>query len=144
MRGWTAAIGIGLLAGCSGGATPAEEPEAALGPREVVLAIGERVAVPEAGLTVGFEGVPEDQRCPIPWQCFAAGNADVALRIDRTGSERPDTVVVLSSDRPDLIVAVDGVRFELRSLIPQPRAERQTPPGEYRAGIRVSRLASGQ
>lgn len=141
MRGWIAAIGAGVLAGCSGGATPAGEPEAVLSAREVVLAIGERVAVPEAGLTVGFEGVPQDQRCPIPWQCLVAGNADVALRIDRTGTERPDTVVVLSSDRPELIVAVDGVRLELRSLIPQPRAERPTPPGEYRAGIRISRLA---
>ena len=142
MRGWFVATGIGVLAGCGASApTTAGGADAVTGTRDAVLAIGERVTVPEAGLTVRFEGVPVDQRCPIPWQCFAAGNADVALRIDRAGSERPDTVVVLSSDRPELVVAVDGARLELRSLTPQPRAERQTPPGEYRAGIRISRLA---
>jgi len=43
------------------------------------LAVGEAAEVGDGGLSVGFEEILEDSRCPMDAYCFWEGNAEAAL-----------------------------------------------------------------
>ena len=57
--------------------------------REVVLAPGQVAAVTEAGITIRFDGVSGDSRCPIDAICIQGGDALVRIAVvpSRGGSQ---------------------------------------------------------
>ena len=104
--------------------------------REVVLAPGQAVAVGEAGITLRFDGVSGDSRCPGDAICITGGDALVRIAVIpthgggqaydlHTGDMRPVT-------HADLTIA-------LVELAPYPFSSRPIEPADYRATLRVSR-----
>jgi hypothetical protein len=49
------------------------------------LRVGQTATVAGEGLSVSFEGVPEDSRCPTGVQCVWAGNAVVQVVLSKDG-----------------------------------------------------------
>ena len=50
-----------------------------------VLRVGQSATVAGEGLTVSFQGVPSDSRCPTGVQCVWAGNAVVQVVLSKDG-----------------------------------------------------------
>jgi hypothetical protein len=103
--------------------------------REVVLAPGQSAAVSEAGITLRFEGVSNDSRCPANAICITGGDAHVKIEvIPAAGSGQPYTLHT-GDMRP---VAHGDLTIALVELSPYPFG---TPieAGEYRAKLRVTR-----
>ena len=103
--------------------------------RELVLAPGGVASIAEAALTVRFEGVTGDSRCPADAVCIQGGDAIVTIvvRSDaftksyelHTGDMRPVT-------HEDLVI-------ELVQLAPYPFSSHPIDPGDYRATLRIRR-----
>lgn len=49
------------------------------------IKVGKTVQVAGEGLSISFEGVPSDSRCPVGVQCVWAGNAVVQLVLSKDG-----------------------------------------------------------
>lgn len=85
------------------------------GAGEVAIEIGETESL--AGLSVTFERVVEDSRCPEGVDCLVEGEARVALRV---GSEDVELLVVDPRTQPSAGVRVGGrILFAVR-LLPEP------------------------
>ena len=87
----TAAIAIGALSGCTKSPStpqaPRTEGSAALD-QPLTLHVGETAALAGTTLSLTFERVPEDSRCPINVNCVWAGNAVVRLAVRVAGAPR--------------------------------------------------------
>jgi hypothetical protein len=102
--------------------------------RDIVLAVGASQRVPDTDLTVSFEAVVEDSRCPTGVTCVWAGDASISIRID-TPSASPARYTLhtgLASAR-----AVDHGRFRvgLVTVDPYPAGDAKPRPEEYRATL---------
>lgn len=82
------------LAACGQEATaPVRAPETALAAASAgatvgqpfELRVGQSATVAGEGLTVSFQGVPSDSRCPTGVQCVWAGNAVVQVVLSKDG-----------------------------------------------------------
>ncbi len=116
-----------LLSACSAATGPAPE-------REFNLRQGSRTSLD--GLTVQFEDVPSDSRCPTDVQCVHAGEAAVVLTLDDEVGE-PARVTVLTTPGKNA-AAYREYRLELLRLDPAPRAG-GSPAETYTATLRVQR-----
>src|SRR5688500_18294200 len=77
-----------VYAGCNGGAAPVSipgGPSVALG-QEFTLGPGESVSLADGVLSVRFERVTEDSRCPRGVNCVWEGDAVVAIVASRAGA----------------------------------------------------------
>ena len=129
------------LAACAPGAPSPETPAPAADVRldqPFELRMGQRATVAGEGVTVRFDTVASDSRCPSGVQCVWAGNALVraVLSKDRKafGAELNTTLEPKSVRWLDYDVA-------LVSLAPQPAREGAVPPSQYVATCRVTRAA---
>ena len=104
--------------------------------REVVLAPGQAAAVAEAGLTLRFEGVSGDSRCPGDAICITGGDALVRIAVIPTRGGERAYALHTGDMRP---VAHDDVTIALVELSPYPFSSRPIQPADYRATLRVSR-----
>lgn len=122
-----------LLAGACA-SNPAVAPDT-----EFRIRHGESVRIAPGDVTVRFDAVTSDSRCPRGVNCVWQGDATVALTVsDESGSE---SIVLHTSggpDRPTEAVA-RGFRFALVGLEPQPEAGGSIPSGEYVAVLRATR-----
>src|SRR5262245_45596774 len=75
---------LGLAVACDSSPTSPEGPEVRLDD-SFELRPGETATVSGEGLTVAFEGVPADSRCPVDVNCITAGDATVRLRTRKAG-----------------------------------------------------------
>lgn len=131
MRRFMASAGaLSILVSCASSPTVPSVPLA-----EFVLAPGESAMVSGTGLTVRFERVVNDSRCPANALCITAGDAEIALSVRRAG--RP-------AEGLSLRIAGGGSRAELgdwvlsfTQLSPYPFTDRTIAPGDYRATFRV-------
>ena len=116
-----------------------------------VLGYGSSAAVDGGKLTVTFEKVVEDSRCPADVMCAWSGQAVVGLRVEAAG-EAAQTVElggftdydgILRPQRPELettpSATVGGYTIELLAVTPYP-AHNATPPApeEYQVQLQVS------
>ena len=124
-----------LLVSCSESPTgPTVEPVS-----EFVLAPGETATVSGSGLTVRFERVTNDSRCPADAICITAGEAEVALSLRRAG--RPADALSLRTAEGRNRAEVGDWALTLTRLTPYPFTDRAIPPGDYRATLRVDPVA---
>lgn len=135
----TRAIAIALtllMATCA--SSPSAQPAS---PVTVVLAPGASKRVPDTDLTVKFEAVVSDSRCPTGAQCVWAG--DVAVRIQMTVVNTPPATAVLhlnpSSARE---VVHGGWRIQLVDVTPAPTVEGRARAEDYRVTLRIDRHSS--
>jgi hypothetical protein len=102
---------------------------------DFVLAPGETMAIESASLTITFDGVSGDSRCPADALCIQGGSADVHITATADGARRQ--LVIRTGDmKPvqhgDTIIA-------LVQLSPYPFSSRTIAPNEYRATLKVTR-----
>lgn len=102
------------------------------------LEIGQSALFLEPAVTITFEAVPSDSRCPIDATCIWSGDGVVqlALHVGPPDGDGPDVLADLHTNL-DPKAAPWGVYYEVRllSLDPQPSLNR--PIGEYRATLVV-------
>ena len=113
-------------------------PDAALGV-PFILPGSQRVVV-DGGLTITFQAVPTDSRCPKDVDCVWAGEAKVTLAVEAPGSDLAIiTLTTLAELNTPIPASYAGYQLELLDLAPYPQqlAER-TPLDHYRATLRVS------
>jgi len=116
------------------------EPADARQDESIVLTLGASHRIPKTDLTVVFEAVVEDSRCPVGTNCVWAGNAVVQLRVD-SRSAKPASYRLHTNDRSAQEVVHRDVRLRLSSLTPEPTADGPPKTEDYRLtlSIRIER-----
>jgi hypothetical protein len=103
--------------------------------REFELAPGNAVVIDEASLSVRFNGVSGDSRCPADALCIQGG--DAIVHVTATSSRSSTAYELHIGDmRP---AQHDGLTIALVQLQPYPFSSRTIAPGDYRATLRVTR-----
>jgi hypothetical protein len=100
------------------------------------LKVGESVTVGTHGLTVGFDELVSDGRCPIGLLCFWEGDAATLLWSQRPGETRQDFQLHTYSGFKQKVSYGDYV-ITLVQVSPYPVYQAPTAPGDYVATIRV-------
>ncbi len=123
-----------VAAGCLNVSTPLE-PNAPLG-TPFALKLGQSAVVP-GGLTVRFDAVVSDSRCPIDAICVQAGEARIAMTL----SVRSQAYVQREwrTSPTGFEVRFEDFAIQLGELYPYPAASRPTAPGDYAATVTVIR-----
>lgn len=114
----------------------ATEPGTAPLDREFGVREGEQVTVDEGTLTLRFQDVTQDSRCPVGAQCVWAGEGVVLLRLAQAGHEPAEVTLRTTPGKES--GSYEGYRVTLRRLDPAPRAE-GSPPETYLATLQVER-----
>ena len=92
-------------------------------------------AVVGGSLTVLFDRVTSDSRCPADAICVTAGDAVVALRLSRPGAAAAEREV--HSDTGGSRTTYQGYTITLEALTPYPLSSRPTRPEDYVAKLVV-------
>jgi hypothetical protein len=100
------------------------------------LAVGQSAKV--GGVTIGFDEVPSDGRCPIGLYCFWEGDAACNLWAEAGGPERTE-LVVHTSDFFGRKVTYDGLDILLVALDPYPVYKDPPAPESYVVTLLVTR-----
>jgi hypothetical protein len=102
----------------------------------IVLAPGDSRRIPDTDLTISFESVVEDSRCPTGVTCIREGDAAVLLRLEKPGS--PPSAPTLHTSGPSAgEIVYDGVTIKLVDVKPYPAADRKPRPDEYRVTLLI-------
>ena len=102
---------------------------------EFTLTPGESMNIDGESLTVRFDGVSGDSRCPADALCIQGGSADVRITVTRNGAVREH--VLKTGDMAP--VRHDTPTIGLVQLAPYPFSSRTIAPDEYRATLKVTR-----
>lgn len=103
---------------------------------EVTLAPGERRSVSGTQISVTFEEVVGDNRCPGDATCILGGSADVRILVQGPGSASDRVVLSTGTMRP---AQYRDFTVELLEVTPYPFASMPFDPSEYRVKLRVTR-----
>ena len=138
-RAWTAIALVAVLAGaaCRSNGERPDVPSSPQTPatRDLELAVGESATA--NGLTVKFDGVSSDSRCPIGVQCFWEGDAAVLFSVSEPA--RASAALELhTAGRFPREGTYGRYRLRLVSLVPQPRQDEPVAAGQYRATVQVA------
>lgn len=127
VRRWLPIVAVVVTAGCLNATSPATPID-----RELVLAPSQRAQVPGTDLSIRFEGVMGDSRCPADALCVLGGDAIVRIVVNdnsqydlHTGNMQP--------------VQHEEVTIALVQLQPYPFSGRTIEQSDYRATLRVTR-----
>jgi hypothetical protein len=102
----------------------------------MVLAPGQAASVPEAGVTLRFDGVSGDSRCPADAMCIQGGDALVQIVVLPTRGASQAYALHTGDMRP---VSHEDLTIALVELSPYPFSSRPIQPADYRATLRVTR-----
>ena len=94
------------------------------------------LAVAVGDLTLTFQRVETDSRCPIDAVCVWSGDAEIALRIQQ-GAQA--AVAALHTHVEPRRTVWNGYNIQFVSLAPSQRASVPLDPSEYRAQLLVER-----
>jgi hypothetical protein len=98
---------------------------------EFVLRFGDQVSVQGVKLSLKFQDVTEDSRCPDGVVCVWEGNSRVLLEVNQS------TFALNTTVEPKQII-VDRYLVRLNSLSPYPMIERKIQKAEYLAALVVT------
>jgi len=103
---------------------------------DFVLAPGQRVTIGESGLTIEFERVTSDSRCPKDVQCVWAGNAAIRIQVVEQMSEPRLVELDTYGDRQKAQLG----EFDLQvvALGPDPVSTERIEPQQYRLTLRLT------
>lgn len=107
-------------------------------PSSAVLAPGQSHYVPVSDLTLTFEAVLEDSRCPAGVSCIWAGDAQVRLRVASKDTQ-PASYTLHTNDRFEREVLHGETRVRLVALTPEPTRDGPPKPDQYRATLEIQR-----
>jgi hypothetical protein len=123
-----------IVLGCASAPTA---PSAG-GQSEVTLAPGGSTRPPGTNLTVVFEEIVEDSRCPTGVECVWEGDAAAGIRIE-TPNAAPSTYTLHTSDRFPRQIEHGPLRVRLVSVSPYPAADTTIEPDQYRITLAFER-----
>lgn len=136
------AAGLGACNGM-GNATTTSGPPAAtvvLADTDFDLAVGKSAHVDGTTLTITFNGVTADSRCPLGVFCIQAGNATLSLTaIDGAGRATPISLYPNPTPTTPDSVKIGGYEISLVALQPIRRRDVTIPPEGYVATLHVSK-----
>jgi hypothetical protein len=90
----------------------------------------------QGGLTMVFERVASDSRCPMDAFCVWAGDATLALRLSRGTGQPAMRELHTQASGSEIVFATYSIK--LVSLGPYPRSDRQIKPEDYVATLTVT------
>ena len=120
--------------GCGSGTEPDEVGLA----KEFTLAAGDSVRIQGEGLTVAFDSVTSDSRCPTNVNCVWEGDAVVVVTLTHPARERA-SVELHTSGRFARSVRYGDFEVALVKLAPEPREGSPISQTAYRATLQVTR-----
>jgi hypothetical protein len=103
------------------------------------LRVGESASLREAGLSLRFERVTEDSRCPVGVTCVWEGDAVVRVVVSAGGKDATLDLHTQANFARELVH--EGYRVRLVKLEPLPQADRPTDPRAYVASFLVEKTA---
>jgi len=101
----------------------------------ITIRVGRTILVGD--VRIRFEAVESDSRCPMDVVCVWAGDAVANLVVEKTSTESPAVSLRLHTYLEPRNGVAYGVRIELLTLQPYPRASTPTKADDYVASIRV-------
>jgi hypothetical protein len=141
---WWVSAGLLSAAACSNGDHEPVEPGNDLAAVQVSLdqpfrlRIGQSATLPGTGITLTFDGVTEDSRCPTDVTCVWAGNARLALQgHDAAGDRR----IELNTTTEPKAAMIGGLRIEVVVLMPETHSETHIRADAYTATFRVTQAS---
>jgi hypothetical protein len=134
------------LAACVPSTTQTPVPSVTPAPRtvaldqEFALKIGEPIAIAGADLTLRFDAVLEDSRCPKDALCVQAGQARIAAQAQQAGKATATLELILNPALSANHATYEGYQVQLRKLDPYPETtDTKTAEDEYEATFVVTR-----
>ena len=129
MRRITLALGLAAaLAGCG------SDPIAPQVGEEFILSIGQSATIAGRGITITFQDVTEDSRCPSDVVCIQAGNATVAVTVS---SDLTKADLEIKTSGPSSVTIADDLELTLQELDPYPHTAHPQAKDDYRARLIV-------
>jgi hypothetical protein len=104
--------------------------------QSVTLAPGQAAIVEGTSLSLRFDGVSGDSRCPADAICITGGDAQVQIAVTPSAGARRDYTLHTGDMRP---VKHDDLTIALVELSPYPFSARPIQPSDYRATLRLTR-----
>jgi hypothetical protein len=129
-----AILGVGLLAG-AGACTKPVQPSVVYPGLPFNITPGRAVAVPDS-VTVIFDRVASDSRCPTDVICIAAGDAVAQLTLADSTSRVQRELHTASADTAKTTFGTYTIH--LIDLTPYPRSTRVIDPRDYTATLQIT------
>ncbi len=101
---------------------------------EFELAVHQTAQMRADNISVTFQEVLEDSRCPVDVTCIWAGLAKVSLQVAVSGQERE---ISLSTSPPEDSAVFENYTFWLISVRPVPRSDQNIDSSAYFVTVRV-------
>ena len=101
---------------------------------EFELAVHQTAQMTAEKISVTFQKVLEDSRCPVDVTCIWAGLAKVSLQVAVSGQERE---LSLSTSPPDHSAVFENYTFWLIQVSPVPRSDQTMDRSAYVVTVRV-------
>ena len=120
--------------GSNGGVIPSVQVQPN---RQFDLAVGQEARIQGTPISVRFNSVGEDSRCPSDVQCVWAGNAVVSLSL--TSTEGPSVETSVNTTLDPKLASYGGYSIRLVGLKPTPKSGRKIPMTEYVGTFEVTR-----
>jgi hypothetical protein len=105
--------------------------------QEFELKINQEATIEGEGLTVAFESVVQDGRCPEDVDCIWAGNAKIKVKLSKQ-KQTPGAVELNTGVSPKSSSYFD-YEIKLVGLNPRPKSDKAVEPNEYRASLMVTK-----
>jgi hypothetical protein len=105
--------------------------------QEFELKINQDAAIEGEGLSVVFESVVEDSRCPEGVDCVWSGNAKVRIRSSK--QKLTPATIELNTDVESKSSSYLNYEIRLIALKPRPKADKPVQPNEYKATLVVAK-----
>lgn len=135
-----ALIAFSMAAAACGSDSGTEPSPGAVYGTPFVFGVGDTMAVGGDGLTLRFEGVSDDSRCPVDVVCITAGDARVALRAQAPSQDvRTLELIVLGGGGSQATEYAGRFMVQVTKLEPAPMSTTPIPPNAYRATLVVTR-----
>jgi hypothetical protein len=128
------AFGLGAVVAALAACQPATTPTVPID-QTFELRVGASAAVAGTSMTVRFDEVTGDLRCPIDAFCILGGSATVRITVIDDRGTFPYEIKT-ASDAP---VRHHDTAIQLVELLPFPFSTRITDPEDYRATLRVTK-----
>jgi hypothetical protein len=103
--------------------------------QEFELKINQEATIEGEGLTVAFESVLEDGRCPEDVNCIWAGNAKIKIKLSKR-ARTPGAVELNTGVKPKSSSFLN-YDIKLVALNPRPKADKPVEKNEYKATLIV-------
>ena len=129
-------IVLQVLCGCAPALATTTAPQER-SPQQIVLAPKQSARIDGTSLSITFEEVVADSRCPKDVTCIWAGDVEVRVRID-SGNAAPHVATLHLNTAENETVSGEH-RVTLIAVTPYPDSTQKIDPAAYRATVRVAR-----